>query len=527
MEFLRSAKILSVMTLMSRIFGLIRDMITTAVLSAGLCDALILAWTLPNVFRNLFGEGALSSAFIPVFSRVLKKEGVEKAFLLAQRIISFLSLILFSILAIMIGISFLIPRDALMSVFDGTEEELDTLLSLMRILLPYLAIACLIAQCQGILNSLKKFFIPALSPILLNVTWIVTAIAAGRLVFEVESNRAIFLACGIMLGGLLQMALFVLALAGQRFRFKPSLTMSDPDFKQVIATMLPMILGVSAVQLNVLIDRYVAFQFIVDDGAVSNLFVGNRLMQFPFALIGVALSTAIFPLLSRLAADDNFDAMKENLRAALRISFFLSIPAAVGLWLLAHPTLVLFFQRGEFTPDRVAGTTNALIGYVVGIPFLICSMLLTRVFYAMGAWRRPVQISCALVAVNITLDLVLVRPFAEAGVSAATSIVAVIQSLLLGIFLRRMIGRLGGSKVLKGMARTFVLTLILGVTVWGCLKLFGTAQDDDPFGLKAARLFVPLFAGLAVYLIPARRFCRFEWEKLMEALARRKKRSDS
>ncbi|MHC4946604.1 MAG: murein biosynthesis integral membrane protein MurJ [Planctomycetota bacterium] len=524
MEFLRSAKILSFLTLMSRVLGLIRDMITTAVLSAGLCDALILAWTLPNVFRNLFGEGALSSAFIPVFNRVLKKESLEQAFLLARRVITIIGLFLLALVALLIGLSFVIPDAWLLSSFGDSREKLAETLRLGRILLPYLAVVCVIAQCQALLNSLKEFFLPALSPIILNAAWIVAAVLAGFAIADEGSNRALFIALGIMCGAMLQVVLFVVALRRKRFPIKPALNFKDRHFRRVMATTGPMILGVSAVQMNVLVDRWMASAFIPGDGGVTHLYVGNRLMQFPFALIGVALSTALFPLLARLAADGDKEGMKENLRAALRISFFLSIPAAVGLWLLGDPILTLFFQRMEFTADRIEGALAALRGYAPGIPFLISAMLATRLFYAMERWKQPVYLSIALVGVNLILDLLLVGPFAEAGVAAATSIVAFIQSAVLLLLLRRNIGRLGGTIMLKSIMKTLGLTLCLVAAVMAAAWLLGPAREDDSLGMRTLRVFLPLLCGLVAFLVPARWICRFEWNNLMEAIRRRRSR---
>lgn len=524
MEFLRSAKLLSLLTLTSRILGLCRDMITTAVLSALHSDALYLAWTIPNLFRNLFGEGALSSAFIPAFSRVLEMEGRARAFRLARRVITCMALFLLALVAMLIGLSLVLPESWLLPFFQGNKEKLDGTMSLMRILLPYLAVVCVIAQFQGVLNSLKHFFIPALSPVLLNVAWILAAVAAGWLVFEEDTARTHLIAAGIMAGGLVQIAVFVVGLRRHQFPLRPAFGFRNPDFLKVLGTSLPMVIGTSAVQLNILVDRGVASTFL-PDGGVTHLFVGNRLMQFPFALIGIALTTAVFPLLSSLSARGDREGMKKNLSGALRINFFLSVPAALGLCLLAHPIISLFFGREQFTPDRVEDTARALLGYVMGIPFLCSVMLLTRTFYALGEWRRPVTVSCILVSVNIVLDLLLVEPFAEAGISAATSISAILQSAILVCLLRRMMGPLGGKSIFKGLAGTVLSTAFLLFAVAGLLWIMGPEKTDDTLWTKTARVFIPLFGGLAVYLAVARKICPFEWSGIVEALKRRRTRS--
>jgi putative peptidoglycan lipid II flippase len=521
MEFLRSAKILSVLTLLSRILGLIRDMIIAAVLYP-VSDALYLAWTLPNLFRKLFGEGALSSAFIPIFIRVLNRSGAGSAFLLARRVITCISLCLLCLVAFLVALTYILPTEWLLPLFGNSLEKMERTLPLARILLPYLLIVCVIAQCQGVLNSLQRFFVPALSPIILNITWIIAALLAGYAVMGDHSKKALLIAAGIMVGGIFQLILFGGALKRERFPLKPSFTFKDADFKEVIVTMVPMALGVSAVQINVLVDRGVVSSMVPTDGGVTHLFLGHRLMQFPFALIGVALTTAAFPLFAKLFTAGDRKGFKENLAGALRINFFLSIPAAAGLALLARPVISLFFQRGDFTGEGTEATAAALLGYAVGIPFLSALLLLTRAFYAMGRWKQPLVVSACMVAVNILLDLVLVGPFAEAGVAAATSIAAVLQSAVLFILLRNRIGPLGGRTLFRGMLSTVLLTAGLCAVVAWSLWWIGPEQDAENPVVKGVRVFLPLILGMAVYLLPARWICRFELDKLWEALKRRR-----
>jgi putative peptidoglycan lipid II flippase len=447
---------------------------------------------------------------------------MDRAFLLARRVITTLGLFLMALVALFILVTLILPDQWLLPFFDGDTARMDQTLRLTWILLPYLLVVCTIAQCQGVLNSLKEFFLPALSPIVLNASWILAAVLAGFVLFQEGRSRVFFIAAGIMMGGLFQLLLFAYALRRKQFSLRPSLDRKDPDFQRVMRTMLPMIVGVSAVQLNVLVDRTVAFTLIPGDGGVTHLFIGNRLMQFPFALIGVALTTAVFPLLAQLSAAGDRTGMKKNLAGALRINFFLSLPAAAGLALLAHPIITLFFQRGEFTPDRTGATAMALLGYVLGIPFLTSVMLLTRAFYAMGEWRRPVGVSVCLVGVNIVLDLVLVGPFAEAGVASATSLVAVLQAATLFYLLRRRMGPLGGRDIFKGVLRTLGSTALLGVAVGLALACFGPARGEDSLLIKSFRVFLPLIVGLVLYLILARKVNPFEWSQMRAVLFRKR-----
>ena len=278
MEFLRSAKLLSVMTLLSRVLGLCRDMITTACLAGSASDALYFAWTIPNLFRKLFGEGALSSAFIPVFSRVLGRKGEGEAFRLARAVITAVALGLGVVVLILVGATFALPEEWILPFFDGDGAKMERTVSLIRILLPYLVIVCALAQCQGVLNSLREFFLPALSPIVLNVAWILAALASGYGAVAV-GGRETFIALGIMAGGGVQILLFAFALRRRGFPLRPSFAFGRGDVREVMTVTFPMVLGTSAVQLNILVDRMVVYARVPGDGGVTHLFLGNRLMH--------------------------------------------------------------------------------------------------------------------------------------------------------------------------------------------------------------------------------------------------------
>lgn len=524
MDFLRAAGVVSMLTFFSRVLGLVRDMVTTAFLSAFYTDALFLAWTIPNMFRKLFGEGALSAAFIPAFARVRQRESAQALREFASSVITALFLILVVIVALLLLLSWLLPDAWILPLFQGDARSMEETLLLGRILLPYMIIVCVIAQFQGILNSCGVFSIPALAPMILNFIWIAAAAAAFFFLPDgansgdgIMSGRALVICCAILGGGFVQAALFLPSLGKRSMIPKPCFRFKDKAFREVMARMIPMALALSAVQVNILVDRMVVRMYVPGDGGVTHLFLGNRLMQFPLGLIGIALTTVVFPLLARLSSEGDRKGVRDNLSTAIRINLFLSIPAMAGLIVLAEPIVSLFFEREAFTAADTMGTSAALVGYSVGIPFLSLVMLLTRAFYVVDRWKTPLYTAASLVLLNVVLDFALVHPLGETGVALATSITTFVQAGLLFLFLRRLLGRLGGFAILSGAIRSAALTILLCLSVLWLLDILGA--DDGKKGLlfQIVCVALPMGAGLLVYLVPARLVCPSEFRCIADA----------
>ena len=520
MNVLRAASVVSSLTFLSRILGLARDMLTTRFLPSFYTDALFLAWTLPNMLRKLFGEGALSSAFIPAFAKVRRQGDEERLRGFVSAVITTLFLVLLAASGIALVLTWVLPEAWLLPLFQGDRESLAETLRLARILLPYMAIVCVIAQFQGVLNSFEIFAAPALAPIVLNAVWIAAVAGGYFLAPEDAAWRAGFLCFAILTGGMLQLLIFLPSLRRCGMIPRPRLRFDGPEFREVIVHTLPMALALSAVQVNILVDRMVARAYVPGDGGVTHLFIGNRIMQFPLALIGVALTTAVFPLLARLSSEGDRSGVRSTLSEAVRINLFFSIPSMAGLFLLAGPTVALFFQWDEFSAGDTQATARALIGYAAGIPFLSTVMLLTRAFYVLGRWRAPLYVSASLVGLNVALDFILVGPLAEAGVALATSIATALQAGILFILLRRILGRLGGRAIADGSLRAGVLTLLLAAAVYGVQALIGVLEPCAPGGLpdRILRVLLPMAAGMLVYLAPAALVCRREFGFLLDAV---------
>ncbi len=525
MIFLKSVRTVSGLTALSRVCGLVRDIITIKVLSSFHTDALILAWTIPNLFRKLLGDGALASAFIAVFAHVRRDGSRERVHALVDNLITVLLLFLVGITLLLIIASFVIPEAWLLPLFQGDRLSMNETLALGRVLIPYMIVACILAQFQGILNSFGLFAIPAFMPVFLNLVWITAGFLSVLLLPGAFKERAFFLAGAIMFGAVMQLVLYVPSLKKQGMLPRPRFSLKNPDFRMVMTRMFPMALAFSATQVNILVDRFVARTFVPGDGGVTHLFLGDRLMQFPLALISIALTTTIYPLLAGLSANRDWDGVKRNLSSALRINLFLSIPAVVGLVFLAEPIVALFFEWGTFSSSDTGATGLALIGYVTGLPFLGTVILLNRAFFSMNRLKEPLVTSALLVAVNIVLDFILVFPLQEAGVAFATTITTVVQAFVLYLLLQRRLGRMEGAALIGTALRSCLLSLFMAAAVYGAVGLAGSwwpaspgASGWDDLVRKSLSVVLPVLAGIIVYFAPAKKLCPLEFENFLIAL---------
>ncbi len=529
--FLRSAGVVSALTLLSRVLGLVRDMATGHVLgNSAVNDALTLAWTLPNLFRRLFGEGALSSAFVPVFTRVLDERGTDAARRVANAVISALGLVLVAVVLVLVAATWIVPDGWV--VWLAGEQHADKIgltLHYTRLLLPYLAVICVVAQFMAVLNSVGEFAVPATSPVLLNVLWIVGigvaawwAVGADGSGDSVKARQGTIIALSILAAAVVQIVWHLPALAARGVPFRPTWPRGTPEVGEVAGLMLPMLLGVASAQVNIIADRTIAFRAL-PDGGVSHLYYAMRLMQFPLGLVSAALVTTVFPTLSSMMVRGDRGQARDTASFALRTNLLVSIPAAVGLAVLAEPIVRLLFEHGEFDATGTRATSAALVGYAIGIPFVGSVMLLTRVCYAAGDVRLPVRIGVATVGLNVALDVLLVGPFAELGLAAATSITALANTVLLVVGVRGRLDLGPGQHLLAGSMPSVVLGAVLAGAVFlvdGALAgRWGAGRTD-----AAVRVVAGVVTGGAVFLALAPRLCREEWAEVSGLLRRRARR---
>ena len=521
--FLRSARTVSVLTLLSRVLGMLRDAATAYVLGAGVVnDALTWAWTIPNAFRRLFGEGALSSAFLPVLTRELKEHGRPGARRVANEVVSTFGVFLVALAALLVLAANFVPDDALVWAFGVDKlDKMRLALGYVQWLLPYLVVVCLIAQFMAVLHSLDEFGIPAFSPVILNVVWLVgiglaawwghwgspdTASDALRV------HQGFFVVGAILVASVAQFAwhLRPMAKLGMGFRFvRPR---RSPEVRRVASLMGPMLLGLGAAQINIVADRTIAMANL-SDGGITHLFYGLRLMQFPLGMVSVALATAVYPSLTRMAERQDKKGLASTTSLALRTNLLIALPAAVGLAVLASPIVRLLFLGGAFDEQSAGLTTNALVGYTLGVPFAGSVMLLTRASYAAGDVRLPVRIGLAMVLVNIGLDLILVGPFQELGLSLATSITSLLTAawMLYGLRTRLELSR--DERLLVGGLPALLPAAVMALGVWGLDTLLAPWLDHGRLAM-AARVGAGMLAGAAIFALTASRTCPREWKEI-------------
>jgi putative peptidoglycan lipid II flippase len=530
-HFLHAARTVSVLTMLSRVFGLVRDQATAALLGAGaVSDALTWAWTVPNAFRRLFGEGALSSAFVPVFSRVLERDGRERAREVSNRVISALAVFLLALSLGLAGLVALVPADAAARWLEMEPAKAALALGYTQALLPYLAFICVIAQFMAVMNALGEFAVPASASVILNLVWVAGVVAAWLLYGAADGGadprpaQGWVIAGAILLSGVLQFAWHLPGLRRLGVGFRPVAPRRSAELTEVLALMGPMLIGMGAAQLNTLADRSIALAWL-GDGGTTHLYYGQRLMQFPQGLVSAALVSAVFPLLARLSARGEGAAAAAATGQALRVNTLLTLPAAVGLVVLARPIVELLLQHGEFRAENSGPTAAALVGYALGIPAAGAVMVLTRAFYALGDARTPVRVALWTVALNVGLDLALVGPLAELGLALATTAASLVGVVLLLVAFRARVELPAGQRLLAGLLPLVLLALGMGAAVWGLDRALAAALPDTLLGSATLAVGVRVAAGMglgaALYLGLARRLCPREWAEVAPLLRRR------
>lgn len=511
-HFLRNTALISVFTTASRILGLVRDMVCASYFGGGMVwDAFSFAFRIPNLFRRLFGEGALSSAFIPVFTDYLENRGREEAWKLARIVGTALILTLLACLLLGEGIIFAL------SIVNEFGPQWQLALTLSAVLLPYMLFICSTALASSILQSLRHFAAPALAPVLLNICWIIAVLVVAPLVSPNPKIRIFVLAVGIVVAGIFQVALQLGVLRRFGFFWQPSFNFSSPGLKRIARTMSPIVLGMAAFQMNVLLDGIIAiglagptegstFNFLgwsgtypLTVGANSALYYANRLMQFPLGVFGIALATAIFPALSSSAAGERWDQFRRTLTDGLGSVIFIGIPAGAGLISLGQPAIELFFQRGAFTTTMTTRTAVVLSAYSLGIWAYCAHQVLGRAFYSLEDSLTPMKVAFGIVVLNLILNFTLIWWLAVAGLALATAISTTVQCAVLYALLLKQTGPPAHKRLFQTFIKTAAATAAMVVACIISLHLVSLITGVSPLLIKLLRLLVPMFTGMLVY----------------------------
>lgn len=496
-NIVEAAGVLGCATMLSRVMGMVRDMIVAHLFGAGLAtDAFIAAFQIPNVLRRFFAEGALTSAFVPIFSHTLTSCGQARARQLANSCATLLSLVMAGVtLAGMLFAPLLV--ELMFPGFRAVAGKFELTVLLNRIMLPYVFLISLVALCMGILNTIRHFFTPAVSTVFLNLSMILAALTLRHL-FQVPVTA---LAVGVLVGGGVQLMLQLPVLWVKGFPLRPRFNFRMPELRRMALLLFPSMMGVGVYYLNIMVSAILASR--LPQGSVSYLYYAQRLFEFPQGLFTVSVAQAVLPSMSRQAAAGDMAGMKGSLAFGLRLTLFITIPALFGLMVCSFPILSLLFMGGAFDQGTAAHAARALMFYSSGLAFVAMTRVLAPAFYALGDTRTPLLAALVTLLLNLFFSLLLMGPLAHGGLALATSLAALGNMLLLLWCLARKIGSYGGGGVLTCCLKSLLASLPMAAVVW---YLCGLVEWTAPGQLlpKVLCLGGAVVAGVCVYAASSR-----------------------
>jgi len=499
-KVIRSAGPVGFFILLSRILGLVREMAMAAFFGSSITmDAFVAAFAIPNLFRGLFGEGALSAAYVPVFTDSLEKEGREKAWELANKMFSFLGLALAAI--VLAGILVI----SIANLFVPDNPRIAAILELARIMLPYMFFICLAAFFSAMLNSLHHFFLPAATYAALNIVMIIALLLVCPRLDPAGNGRILTVAWSVIAAGIVQWLIQLPLLWKCGFRLKINFQWDDARIRRVWKLMGAAAIGVGVTQINFLIvDRGIAL--LIGQGYLSYLNYAERLIYLPLGMFGTALGTVLLPTLSTHASRDRQDLVRQTLNHSIRQLTFLALPAALGLLALARPIVEVIYERGNFNAHTTAMTALALFFYAPGLLAFCLLKILIPVFYAYQDVKTPVRLGIACTCLSIVLKLILIWPMKHAGIAFGTVLATSAEVIVLLILIHRRYGSPGWQNILFSVTKMFAAGAVMGVvavvTDKFCLALF----SSHGLHLQLARLLAlaaAIGAAIATYLAAA------------------------
>ncbi|OVE82230.1 murein biosynthesis integral membrane protein MurJ [bacterium M21] len=485
-------------TITSRISGLARDMILSRCFGTNASiSAFFFVFAIPNTFRRLFGEGALSEAFIPVFNEKLHKDGRSGAYIFLSQVLSILGMALVSLCGIAIGLSFLIAR-----LFPNALTPLEA--RLLPILLPYMIFICLAGFLAGVLNTFRHFSVPAFAPVLLNLCLIAAALSGRYVISDDSFDPGVALAIGVLVAGVLQLlaVLPVLRHHGVKIQFMPNFR--SPGVRELGTLIIPGMIAAGAYQINVLCDKFLAnwLDKQYDCKAIASLYYAERLVYLPVGVFAVALTAACLPIMSRAFAKGEHDSMEDALFYSIRHILFLSLPCVAGLMILGKEAIQLFYGGGEFGAESLSVTLSVVMFYAPGIPAFAAIKIIRSAFYCRKNTKTPMRIGILCIVINVILNVCLMIPLRQRGLALATCISSFLNITILSILLYREI-RPKSAKI-----RSFLLAVTkqLVVLSWAaCAMYFCRFEVETGSRIvdTLLRLGIPTIAGVGVYLIGA------------------------
>jgi putative peptidoglycan lipid II flippase len=491
-----AAGIVGLATLVSRVLGFVRDMAIAWLFGAGMvADAFFVAFRIPSTLRELLGEGALSAAFIPAFTRTVTREGRGAAWTLTSKVLGTLVVVLATVTAAGVVLAPWIVQ-ALAPGFGQVAGKLELTVTLLRIMFPYIFLVGIAALFMATLNSLGHFLTPALSPTVLNAVMICAAV----LIAPRSSRPVLPIAVAVVIGGIGQLAIQVPA--ALRCGWRPAFLVApgDPAVRAIARLMLPGVAGLAVTQINVFVGTLLAS--LLSQGSVAAMTYAFRLVQFPIGMVGVAIATGALPVMAAAFAREAMGDMKRALHDSLRLAVFLALPAMVGLTIFAVPIIGLLFERGAFTRSATLLTASILSAYAVGLVFYVANRILAPAFYAMHDTWSPVATGMASVGVNIATSLLLMGPLGAVGLGLATAAASAGNCLQLVLRLRRRVGLLGGRAILWAAAK--VMLACLPMAAWGlAMRLWWPVLEVAHLPGRLALIVVQLVVSVTLFGVTA------------------------
>jgi len=462
-HILKSASIISLITVVSRVLGYVRDQRITLLLGTSpAADAYVLAYRIPNLFRRLVAEGSMTASFIPVFTTYMSEKSKEEVWEFANRLFWTLALVVAVITVL--GMVF---SPQVVHLFAGTNIAGTQAIELNRIVFPYLFFISLAALAMGILNCFHLFGLPAATPVVLNIATILFTFAVVRNHFK---DPATAIVVGILVGGVLQFLIQVPLLVRKGMKFTFGLSFSHPGIKNVARLMIPRLFGIGIGQINLFVDTRFATASIMPEGSLAALYVADRVMELVLGGYAIAVATAILPMMSHQAAAKDYESLKKTLAFSVRIVAFITVPAALGLMILREPIIRVLFQHGQFVAASTRLTARALLYYAIGLPALATVKLVVPAFYSTSDTKTPVIVASISLMINIILNIVFLEFFFKrvqnGGPALATAIASFFDFFALFIIFRLRHGAMGTLEILRSFGKISLCASIMGVACW-------------------------------------------------------------
>jgi putative peptidoglycan lipid II flippase len=496
-KLIRSTGIIGGATVISRLMGFVRDILFARFFGTNMfAQAFVVAFRLPNMLRDMVGEGATNAAIVPILTEYRHTRTQEEYWEVARVILNLMLTVL-----IVLSVAGVIFAPLLVKViapgFMRSPEKFATTVLLTRMVFPYILLLGMVAYSKGVLNSFHYFTTPAFAPVVLNFTMILALL----ILCPIIGIKGLII--GVLIGGIFEVLIQIPQLRARGFRFDRSFRLVHPIARRIGKLLLPRALGTAVYQLSVLIDTVLAsLAWIVGAGGVAALYYAHRLIHLPLAVFGISLATAALPKMSKEAASNDMAGLKDTVSFSLMAVFTVMIPAAVGLMILAKPIIRILFQRGEFTAYSTAITSSALFFYTFGLFAYAGIKILVNAYYSMGDTRTPVKTAAISLTVNLVLNLILMWPLKIGGLALATSIAAITNFVMLYVMLTKRIGDIGTAGILSSFGRICAAAAVMGVVTYVITRVFFPVAGFSGFMAVGILAVTILISGI-VYLIAA------------------------